>query len=101
MKKRFLNLALLSLLTVSMPVGFTSCSDNDDDIKKLEQTTDDLNSQIAKLSEAINENKAAAANAAANAEAALKAASEAAQKGDQALAEAQAAAAQAELASKI
>lgn len=98
MKKRFLNLALLSLLTVSMPVGFTSCSDNDDDIKKLEQTTDDLNSQIAKLSEAINENKAAAANAAANAEAALKAASEAAQKGDQALAEAQAAAAQAELA---
>lgn len=98
MKKRFLNLALLSLLTVSMPIGFTSCSDNDDDIQRLDQATDDLNSQIAKLSEAINANKTAAANAAANADAAIKAAAEAAQKGDQALAEAQAAAAQAELA---
>lgn len=98
MKKRFLNLALLSLLTVSMPIGFASCSDNDDDIDRLDQTTNDLTSQIAKLSEAIDANKTAAANAAANADAALKAAAEAAQKGDQALAEAQAAAAQAELA---
>lgn len=98
MKKRFLNLALLSLLTVSMPIGFTSCSDNDDDIDRLDQTTNDLTSQIAKLSEAIDANKTAAANAAANADAAIKAAAEAAQKGDKALAEAQAAAAQAELA---
>lgn len=98
MKKRFLNLALLSLLTVSMPIGFTSCSDNDDDIDRLDQTTNDLSSQIAKLSEAIDANKTAAANAAANADAAIKAAADAAQKGDKALAEAQAAAAQAELA---
>lgn len=98
MKKRFLNLALLSLLTVSMPIGFTSCSDNDDDIDRLDQTTNDLTSQIAKLSEAIDANKTAAANAAANADAAIKAAADAAQKGDKALAEAQAAAAQAELA---
>lgn len=98
MKKRFLNLALLSLLTVSMPIGFTSCSDNDDDIDRLDQTTGDLSSQIAKLEEAIKANQTAAQNAAANADSAIKAAADAAQKGDNALAEAQAAAAQAELA---
>jgi len=53
MKKRFLKLALLSLLTVALPTTFTGCKDYDDDIDNLENKTDDLQKQINTLSEAL------------------------------------------------
>lgn len=89
MNKRLLKFALISMVCASVPVTYTSCSDNDDDIDRLDSTTDTMQSQIAALETALEQAKTAAANAQASADAAAQAAKDAAAKGDTALAEAQ------------
>lgn len=91
MKKTFLSVALLSTMALTMPLSFTSCKDYDDDITEINGTTDNLQSQLKTIQEAITSNKAIAEAAQAAANASAKAAQEAAEKGDKATQEAQAA----------
>ena len=108
MKKRFLKIALLSLVSVSMPMSFTSCKDYDDDITNINENADGLQKQISTLEQAINELKGQATAAAENATKAAQAAQEAKQAaaaaqqaGDDAAAEAQKALAEAQEAKQL
>ncbi len=83
-KKRFLNLAVCSLLVGGMPVAVTSCKDYDDDITNINTTTDGLSKQLQTLQSELNAAKDAAAAAANDVKKAQQAA-------DQAMAEAAAA----------
>ena len=69
MKKRYLKIALFSLLTVAMPLGVTSCKDYDDDIDRLDNEVGALKTQIATLDQALKscQDQAAQALDAANA----------------------------------
>ena len=64
MKKRFLKIALLSLLTVALPTTFTGCKDYDDDIDNLDNKTADLQKQITALDAALKGYQTDAATAA-------------------------------------
>lgn len=76
-KKRFLNLAVCSLLVAGMPVAVTSCKDYDDDITSINTTTDGLSKQLQSLQTELTAAKDAAAAAANDVKAAQKAADEA------------------------
>ncbi|MCM1483274.1 MAG: hypothetical protein NC043_02990 [Muribaculaceae bacterium] len=82
MKRTFLNVALFSLLAVSMPVSFVSCKDYDDDITSINNTNDGLSKQITQLQQQLEACQTVANNAASNAAAAMK-------KGDDAMAQAE------------
>ena len=98
MKRKFLKVSLLMLLTGAMSATFVGCKDYDDDITNINSTTDSMSEQMKALESALKANQDAAAAAAASAQQALKDAADAAAKGDQALAAAKAAEAQADLA---
>lgn len=95
MKKRFLKIALLSLLTVALPTTFTGCKDYDDDIDNLDNKTADLQKQISALDAALKGYQSDAATAA---QAAKDAAAKAQTTADKAEKEAQEAKAEAEAA---
>ncbi len=100
MNKRYLKVALLALACVSMPVSFTSCDDDHDDINRLEKEDDAIKSQISALETALKQAQADATAAKEAAATAAQAAKDAAAKGDQALALAQQANAEAKAASE-
>lgn len=113
MKKAFLKVAFISLMTATIPAALVGCKDYDDDIaslnnkidglqtefnNKLEKQEAALKAQADALSAATAELEAEAKAAAEAAEAAANAAAAAQKTGDDALAAAQAANAEAELA---
>ena len=98
MNKKFVSLMVCSLLLGGTATSLVSCSDHDDDITNLNNTTADLGKQLGTLQEALKANEDAAKQAASAASKALADAQAAAQKGDAAEAAAKQAAAQAELA---
>jgi len=92
-KKRFLNLAVCSLLLAGTPIAVTSCKDYDDDITSINSTTDGLSKQLESLQTALKAAEDAAAAAANDVKVAQSAAEKAQQSGDaaaQAAAEAKA-----------
>lgn len=95
MNKRFLKIALLSAMCVSMPLSFTSCKDYDDDITEINTNADGLSEQVATLQKAL---EAAQTTASAAQEAAQRALTAAANASDAAEKASQEAAAAAELA---
>ncbi len=88
------------LLGGAASTTLVSCSDHDDDITNLNNTTADLSKQLGTLQEALKANEDAAKQADAAAKQALADAAKAAQSGDAAAAEAKKAVAEAELAKK-
>lgn len=100
MKKTFLKVSLIGLLSVSMPFSFTSCKDYDDDISSLNQKTDGLSNQLTALESALSDAKAAAAAAQKAAEDAAAAAQAAQTTGDAAAQEAAEAKQEAQAAAK-
>jgi len=77
MNKRFLKIALLSAVCVSMPLSFNSCKDYDDDITEINSNADGLTKQIAALQTALEAAQTSAAAAQAAADRALTAANNA------------------------
>ena len=57
MNKKFLSAILFGALMVSSTGTFVSCKDYDDDIDRIDNTLNDLKSQIAALESKINEGK--------------------------------------------
>ena len=55
MNKKFLSAILFGALMVSSTGTFVSCKDYDDDIDRIDNTLNDLKSQIAALESKINE----------------------------------------------
>lgn len=53
MRKTFLKVALIGLLVGSLPVGFTSCKDYDDDIEQTNNQVADLKTKLASVETAI------------------------------------------------
>lgn len=76
-KKRFLNLAVCSLLVCGMPVAMTGCKDYDDDISGINTTTDGLSQQLKALQTELAAAKDAAAAAANDVKAAQQSADQA------------------------
>lgn len=115
MKKKFLKVALFSLIMAAPATSFVSCTDYDDDItnlttnddklqeefnNKLEQQAKALDAKIEELKTAQTALEASAKKAGEAAEAAAKAAADAQKTGDEALQQAMTANAQAEAALK-
>lgn len=95
MNKRFLKIALLSAMCVSMPFSYTSCKDYDEDITEINTNADALSAQFATLQKAL---ETAQSTASAAQEAAQRALTAAANTTDAAEKASQEAAAAAELA---
>ena len=54
MRKTFLKVSILGMLTVGMAAGFTSCKDYDDDIKQLQEQVDAIKKSLTEIEALVN-----------------------------------------------